>query len=240
METQDYTPVIIRQSAVTSIYGLIVLIFSIVTLFTIGGLWMLTLALLCMSVFCSLTSMIGRRAARFQSTLSASRYSTWCLMNFIIWGGVGAYATYLQILVLVYFLPPGVSIPVSLVWSCIYLSGFALCFKNLKVAKLFLASVSRQGLNPESPAYQQGYAGSPAGYQPGNAAGYQPGNAAGYQPGNAAGYQPGNAAGYRPYSGPAQPVNYFAPGTNVYYGHPMNNPPAQPPGPAVQGGNNYQ
>jgi hypothetical protein len=134
-------------------------------------------------------------------------------MNLILWGGVGAYSTYLQIFILVLFFPSGVAIPVSLVWVCIYLSGFALAFKCLKVAKLFLNYQSRQGLNisnPENPVYQPGY-GNPQGYNPGN--------------------------GYQPYSGPAQPVNYFAPGTNVYYAHPMNNPP---PGPPAQGGNHYQ
>ena len=84
---------------------------------------------------------------------------------------------------------------------------------------MLLGSVARQELNsghPDIPGYQQEYTG--------------------YQAGNPAPYQPANVAGYRPYSGSSQPANYFAPGTNVYYGHPINNPP---PAPDAQSGNNH-
>lgn len=228
MESQDYTSIIIKQSTRTSLYGILVLIFSIVLLLTVGSIWSLVLAQLCMSFFCSLTSIIGRRSARFQSTLNVSRYSTWSFLNLIVWGSVGAYSSYLEILILAYVAPPAVAVPVSLLWAGIYLSGLALFYRYLKVSKLFLASVARQGLNAgnaDIPEYRQEYTG--------------------YQAGNPAPYQPANVAGYRPYSGASQPANYFPPGTNVYYGHPMNNPPPPPPPPPAapapaQSGNNYQ
>jgi hypothetical protein len=214
MENQDLIRVIVKNCKITSLYGLLIFVFSLTTFLIIGGTLMLILGQICMSVFSSLTSVMGRQASVSQSTLLASRYASWSLINLIIWGGVGAYSSYIEVWILVLFTPPSVSIPVSLIWFALYLSGLLLYIRFLKVSKIYRESVVQHQLagdNPDVPPGQRAQA-----YQSGYQGGLQPGYQSGYQPG----YQPVQ----QPYP-QGQAVNYFAPGSNVYYGSPMNNNP---------------
>jgi hypothetical protein len=66
----------------------------------LGGDLLSFLAQLTMSIVCLITSITGRRAARFQTALYANRYSSWSLTCLLTWTILGIFSSIMQVILL--------------------------------------------------------------------------------------------------------------------------------------------
>jgi len=226
MENQDLPKKINTQGWITTLIGLTLMIFRVVLIFSNGSPWDLILAQFCMSIFCSLTGIFARKASRFPSTLNASRYASWAFINLLVWAGIGAFSTIIELLYLLFINASVAALAcILIIWFAIYTSGSFLFVRYLKSARLYSNSMIGQQFQQRSGDFAPGYnVGQPVG-------GYQEGNVY-YPPGSNVYYgQP--IANSAPYGSPPNGQGYGNPPNNQPYG---NIPPYGGSGP-VQSGN---
>lgn len=217
MENQDLSKRINSQGWITSLFGLILMIFRIILIFTIGSPWDLILAQFCMSIFCSLTGIFARKASRFPSGLNASRYASWALINLFIWILIGAFSTVIESLQFIFFNQSiSEAAPVLTIWFIIYISGSFLFLRFLKTARLYSNTLITQQFQHHGRDFAPGNnVGQPVG-------GYQEGNA--YYPAGSNVYYGQPIANSAPYGNPNNQV-FGNPPNNQGYGNPPNNQP---------------
>ena len=204
MEPDGIRIKILKNCLVSSLIGLIAFIFSLVLLIVEYTSADSFIPIVVMSVFCSLTSMMGRRAATMQIAAAASRYSSWSLINLIVWAVLGLFASIWQIFWLAWFDASAASYTIiTLLWFSIYGAGCGLFLTYYRVAKEYRNSFVLMSANANFMYNEPGY--SP------------PGNPQNY-------YPPGNQQNFYP-----QPTGvYYA--QPVYPNQPVPGIPENPPG----------
>jgi hypothetical protein len=169
MEPDGIRIKILKQCLVSSLLGLIAFIFSLVLLIVGYTSADSFIPIIVMSLFCSLTSMMGRRAATLQMGAAASRYSSWSLINLIVWATLGLFATVWQLFWLSWINASAASYTIIiLIWLAIYGAGLRLFVTYYRVAKEYRNTFVLMNANANVMYREPGYSppGNPENYYP--------------------------------------------------------------------------
>ncbi|OMJ73073.1 hypothetical protein SteCoe_28325 [Stentor coeruleus] len=142
---------IIKQGAIAQILGSSLLIMRIIVILTLGSDIITILANLIMSTIAFITGIQGKITGKSRTLSSASRYTSWTMINLFSWTILGIISSIMQILYLI-SLPfdekPGMS-GVLIVWFFIFFtgSGFFRIFRAISILHVRNMNNQHRGQN---------------------------------------------------------------------------------------------